>query len=226
MRCVRALALRPSGRLPRRPAFLAPPWPLFPASRLTAREPGVTLHTIQTARAYGVLRAEGRLVGDGTLAEERFAEAYGWMDRQMTRRLDGPGHGILWSWAATSYRDLARHCRHARGDVLLTVRLPRERVLLSHFDLWHDVLNRTPGIATGPDGELPRDWEEELDAWWERTREHEKSPLAEWPPALRGELESSWEQIFDAETLARTPYVQATVRELRADDVVRAVRIV
>lgn len=42
-------------------------------------------------------------------------------------------------------------CRLAPGQVLLTCRVPRERVLLSHFGDWHAVVNRRPLIIEHPD---------------------------------------------------------------------------
>lgn len=48
-----------------------------------------------------------------------------------------------------------------------------------------------------------------------------REPITAWPEALRAEIESSWEAIFDLTTWRTPPVLQ----ELRAEDVVGAVRI-
>ena len=145
--------LQGRGRLPGRPVLLAPPFRV--ASDLDA--PVLRLQTIQTPAAYEALRRNGILAGDPALGDADFAEAYDWMRWQMAARLPTSGDGILWLWAKTTYRDLVGNARHARGDVLLTVRVPRERVLLSHFGDWHTVLNRGPDVPLLP-GETIEEW--------------------------------------------------------------------
>lgn len=110
------------------------------------------LHTVQSAEAYEVLRVTGTLVADPQLACPDFAEAYDWMYRQMAARLPTTGEAALWLWARVRRDALVSDCRRSRGRVLLTCRVPRVRVLLSHFLDWHLVLNRTlnvPRVAGG-----------------------------------------------------------------------------
>lgn len=216
--------LRPYERLTRRPWFLAPPRRV--GGNLHAEV--LTLHTIQTRVAYETLRRDGTLVGDPALGEADFTEAYSWMRKRMARRLSSSGDGILWLWAKTTYRDLIGSTRYGRGEVLLTVRVPRERVLLSHFDDWHSVLNRSLEVPLllGETYEqwLPR-FDSIRDGWDQRERVYRDLSIDQWPAALRAELESSWDSIFDLGHRTESFYVQATVHELRAHEVSRVVRI-
>src|SRR5690606_2995627 len=74
---------------------------------------------------------------------KEFAESYEWMHGQMNARLPTTGEGIVWLWARISRRHLSESCRLGRDDVLLTVEIPRARVLLSDFEEWHTVLNKS-----------------------------------------------------------------------------------
>jgi len=210
--------------LPVRPWFLAPPLRVV-------SEPGaesLTMYTIQTRDAYETLVRDGVLVGDSSLGWPEFQEAYAWMMRQMDQRLPGPPGGLLWLWPTATRRRLRDEARHARGEVLLTVQVAKERVLLSEFLDWHAVLNRSLHVPQLP-GESDEAWEtrwrpidDEFDA---RAKPYRKEPIAAWPGALRAEIESSWESIFDPATWRTPPVLQATMRELRAEDIVCAVRI-
>lgn len=212
-------------RLPRRTPLVAAPWmakPVLDGDTLT-------LITLQTPGAYEVLQRDGVLHGDPVLGDPDFAEGYSWMARQMKERLPTSGDGMLWLWARTRRRDLLDDLRHARGDVLLTVRVPRERALLSDFCDWHQVLNHAINVAPLP-GESDEQWEARFDiergAWDERTRPYDGVPFDEWPHDLRAETEASWDAIFDLNLVPPHRPIQATVHELRAQDVVRAVRTV
>lgn len=99
-------------------------------------------------------------------------------------------------------RDLLSHCRRSRGKVLLTYRIPRERVLPSEFDDWHHVLNGSPNISAHP-GESDDAYSDRLDAvlddFFDRASAAgvEHDPVSTWPQDLRHEIEASWETIFD-----------------------------
>ena len=189
------------------------------------------LHTVQSASAFDVLVTTGVLRPDPALADADFTDAYEWMYRQMSERLPTSGTGALWLWARTSRAHLVSCCREARGQVLLTCRVPRVRVLLSHFDGWHSVLNRGLGVMPRLRGESEDDafarWEkasDELDARLEDTGAR-AAPVRDWPPDLRAEIEQSWECIFDRGNYGRYDVWQATVHALHADDVVLAIQI-
>ena len=151
------------------------------------------------------------------------------MLRQMERRLPTRGEAALWLWAKIRREDLLHLCGAYKGQVLLTCRIPRERVLLSHYGDWHSVLNAFPNYR-----DLPGETEEAADAridalhdnFWERVKAARVDPddLTDWPADLRDELEATWEIIFDPVWYGRTAYWQATVHELRIEDVVEAVR--
>lgn len=187
------------------------------------------LYTIQSRQAYEELVREGVLIGDSTLGCPEFREAYSWMHRAMGRRVvPGRGTGLLWLWARTSRSQLRRDAKQSHGDVLLSARVDRDRVLVSEFSDWHAALNRVlhvPAIV----GEKEDTWERRADEAFEdfegRAAPFVDLPLAQWPKELRDEIEGSWESIFDPATWEAKRPLQATMRELRAADVVRAVRI-
>lgn len=220
-----ASGLRAYDDLPRRPWFLAPP-------RRIVTEIGagpLRLHTIQTREAYTELVREGRLIGEPSRGEPLFQDAYAWLQRQMDdRQVPGAAGGMLWLWARTSHRQLRTCARRGRGDVLLTVRIAPERALISEFSDWHAVLNRYLHVPVEPgmsDAAWEARWERLGADFEERARAFRSEPLERWPRALRAELESSWEAIFDPSTWQAGRPLQATVRELRPADVTRAVRI-
>jgi hypothetical protein len=188
------------------------------------------LHTIQTTTAFEELLTTGILRQEPALADSSWPDAYDWMRRMMAARLPTSGDAALWLWAQIRRVDLVDNCRRARGEVLLTCRVPRERVLLSHFDEWHAVLNANVAIPKRP-GES----EDEFDKRWGQVYDDFRARInaagagntrvSRWPAELRAEAERSWEGIFDRTKFGTRDYWQATVHELRADDVVGAVRI-
>lgn len=227
--------ITPSRRLKRR-------WPLLAVPRArslvlpSADQVTIPLFSVQSLEAYDILTKTGLLRCDsreGTTTEyPEFAESYSWLSGQMRRRLrpeTGESESIMWAWAQIKWRDLYNDLRFRRpgGAVLLTLAFPRERVLLSGFGEWHDVLNRSLSIAPLR-GESDDDWwkraEPLLDDFSDRSKAYRGSPLSEWPQELRNELEQSWESIFDPRRWGSFA-VQATMREIRSSDVVRAVRI-
>jgi hypothetical protein len=112
----------------------------------------IPLHTIQSAESFGALLTNGMLRPDLALAEPPLhADGYDWMSRQMAARLPTFGDGAIWLWARIRRQKPLELCGLAPGQVLLTCRVPRERVLLSHFGDWHAVLNRHPLIIEHPD---------------------------------------------------------------------------
>ncbi|MGO4860132.1 DUF3841 domain-containing protein [Arthrobacter sp. 2MCAF14] len=137
----------------------------------------------------------------------------------------------MWLWAKIGRQDLLAHCRRSRGKVLLTCRIPRERVLLSEFDDWHRVLNGSPNILALP-GESDDAYGDRLnlvlDDFFDRVSAAgvEHDPVSTWPQDLRPEIEASWETILDPSNYPRTSYWTATVHELHAEDVTEAVRFV
>lgn len=189
------------------------------------------LWTFQSAGAYRVLVETGVLEGDPALADMDLGHAYPWMLAQADSRLPTEGRGLLWLWPTTTRRSLIDQARHAPGDVLLTVEMPRDRVLLSEFSDWHIALNN--GIHVPPEpGESDEAWwarsEPILDDWYARLdaagidgrpgRDH-------WPAPLRGEAERSWEAILDPATWRPGAHLQGVAHAIHAEHVVSAVRV-
>ena len=190
----------------------------------------VLLHTFQTEDALGELLSTGQLLPDPKRAEPPFADAYGWMLREMGRRLPTSGDSALWFWARTTRGCLVDSCRNQRGGVLLTCRIPRERVLLSHFWDWHRALNGTPHVLELP-CESDEDFEARRDRIWDELDDRKRAAgvfdkgFLEWPEDVRLDLERGWEQFLDPATYGRWDTVQATAHSLHAEDVIEAVRL-
>lgn len=188
------------------------------------------LHTIQTQEAVDALLSTGVLVPDPSLAEPLFADAYAWMRQQMARKLSTVGDGALWFWAKIRRQDLVDLCRQSAGEVLLTCKVPRDRAMLSHFHDWHSVLNESP-LAPEIAGESDKDLDARLDSVFADFEDQLRAAGARdlgrshWPEDLRAEVEQGWESILEPLNYGRFGSWQATMHDLRADDVVRAVRL-
>ncbi|WP_427007028.1 DUF3841 domain-containing protein [Pseudarthrobacter sp. H2] len=188
------------------------------------------LHTIQTAEAFDALLSTGVLVPDNSFAEPSYADAYGWMLRQMGARLATVGDGAIWFWARIRRQDLVDLCSRANGEVLLTCKVPREAVLLSHFGDWHAALNWRPHV---PD--LPGESDEEYGARLDRVVDDfdariraagvRDAGVQHWPEDLRTEIEGSWEHVLEPLNYGRFESWQATMHLLRTDHVLEAVRL-
>lgn len=192
------------------------------------------LHTIQTGAAFAQLLSAGVLRASPEHAASEWPEAYEWMNRMMAQRLPTSGNAALWLWARIRRYDLVSNCRRARDanqpQVLLTCRIPRVRVLLSQFDEWHAALNSTLAIPRWP-GEAEEEFDTRYDEIVDRftTRLDAVSarnpPISHWPDEIRAEVERSWESIFVPANFDRRAYWQATVHEIRTEDVLDAVWI-
>ncbi|MFC9352822.1 MULTISPECIES: DUF3841 domain-containing protein [Terrabacteria group] len=188
------------------------------------------LHTIPTADALEALLSTGRLVPNTSLAEPHFEDAYGWMLRQVASRLSTTSNGALWFWARIHRRDLVDLCKASPGSVLLTCKVPRERVLVSHYGDWHAVLNGSPHVPDLP-GESDDDYVARLERIFNEFEVRQKAagaprqPIRDWPADLRADLERTWEHILDPSTFGRSDTLQATTHVLHNEDVVEAVRL-
>jgi hypothetical protein len=191
----------------------------------------VRLYSVQSADAYRVLAERGWLTGDPGFAEPEFVDAYAWLAAQMNRRLPTQGEAMLWAWVRIARRDLVWDFGRQRGSVLLTLEVPRVRVLVHSYGDWHMPLNRSVHLLPEP-GESLEAWSLRTDPISEAFDARVKAavgdlgvPVSQWPDELRDEIETSWRAIFDPETWDPGTAVQATLHEIRASDVVRAVRI-
>lgn len=189
------------------------------------------LWSFQSEGAYRTLAKTGVLEGDPALADVDLGHAYPWMKSQADSRLPTDGPGLLWLWPTTTRRSLIDQARHARGDVLLTVRMPRSHVLLSDFDDWHIALNNGFHVAPEP-GESDDDWwaraEPIIDDWHDRLDAagvDGKPGRGNWPAHLREEAERSWEAILDPATWRPGAHLQGVAHAIRAEHVVFAARV-
>lgn len=191
----------------------------------------LTLWSFQSAEAYRVLTETGVLEGDPTRADPDLGHAYPWMKAQADSRLPTAGPGLIWLWPTTTRRSLIDQAKHARGDVLLTVRMPRDHVLLSEFSDWHVALNNGFHVPPEPG--------ESDDAWWARAEPiiddwHDRLEAAgvdgkpgrdHWPTSLRVEAEQSWEAILDPATWRPGAHLQGVAHAVHAHQVVAIGRV-
>lgn len=193
------------------------------------RAGALLLHTFVPRAAVEALGTAGRLTASDEHVEPLFEPlAYTWMRAQVREHL-GQDTWPLWAWAKIPRRALiAEAVSHAgRGEAyLLTCRVPRQRVLLSHFVEWHCALNATPVPPVGLDDDgldaFYDDWYDRLEAacpGWART------PRRDWPELVRRELGESWKAIFDVARFPRSSSWQACLTHLDAGDVVDVARL-
>lgn len=119
----------------------------------------VVLHTVQRLDVLTSLERDGLVVPtlEHSDHHEDWPIAYAWMADQVAART-GVNHGtgaVFWAWAYTTRSALvssvAHSARWARKDndpqVLLTLRVPAERVVVSCFSEWHSVLMALPVMS-------------------------------------------------------------------------------
>lgn len=205
------------------------------------------LRTIQHVDVLTVLLRDGRIDADTTRSENitDWPHAYQWMSEQVAAHCStndefNPAAGaVFWAWARTTRHRLttmtAAHTRavnDADSYVLLNLRVPAKRVLLTDYDDWHWVMS-DEFVLTAAE-------ERELDAAYERDDWSWETPAA---TAIRRRLELGELSSVDAESLLtearrsswalslvdahRRPAPraewQACVSHLERDDVVEAV---
>ncbi len=138
-----------------------------------------TYWTIQMMDKWDEVQSLGYLIGDEKYIWGDFIEPYHWMMGQMKKRLPNyTGEYPIWLW--TNRPDLRRSAHLERGEkgVLLKVELDEQDVLLSEFQAWHFVLNRTYFELEGDEDELVIE---------------------------KDEIENSWEMIFELDVLKQHP---------------------
>ncbi|MBO1870985.1 DUF3841 domain-containing protein [Lachnoanaerobaculum sp. Marseille-Q4761] len=169
------------------------------------------LWTIQHVAAYKVLLETGRLLANEKylFCEEDFRFAYDWLSEQMKNRIGIQPDGVkypIWAWyqweGVRKRLDMRSHRywgKKGEPIVLLSIDIPDNRVLLSDFDMWHNILN---------DGYLALYEKDDID------------------DPCEDEKRKSWENVFniDIETdYWHTPKsTQATFWELKKDWVLKA----
>lgn len=188
------------------------------------------LWTIQAVDAWKKFQQSGVLSGKRQYVDPYFLDAYQWLVEQMKTRI-GPQPESdafpIWAWYQWEGRkkkpDLRSGGYLPKGEwgVSIEFEVCDKRVLLSDFDLWHYVLNYWY---------LPRSLAEG-DRFEAELAERGLSFYASKPlPDINyhRQIVESWQRIFDLdwheeEITARPKSIQATLWELRLDDV-RAIR--
>lgn len=203
----------------------------FPASRLKALESmdpdqKVRVYTRQDPLAVEEARIRGYFTGshghrvDG---DDFFDYPYEWMRQQMEKRIPNfSGDLPVWAWLKKqNERKWIESWVPKERKVLpptprIIALIPRKRILISCFELWHNHLNNWPVLYT-----------EEEDQAFEK----------KWPlnigvnvnPEYQREVEANWEEVFNI-TGTRSPFlvenhgkvsvVQACVDRVYLDEVV------
>lgn len=180
--------------------------------------------TIQDRRAWAKLRRNGILRGDRRQCDPQLRDAFRWMAFQMVKRGVARRFGFpVWLWIGEA-PDLRHTCHLDPGTrgVRLELKLVPDRVILSHFEAWHCVLNR--GYLA-----LSRREDERFDGECRKRTGRRFPRWDELPADLRRRIRLSWERIFDLSLLSRSAdwrcasrerQIQGTVEQIRLGDVV------
>ena len=140
----------------------------------------LTVYHICNIRAYHSLLDRGYLSGDGRRSDRYFSKKmkdhfdwcpYDWMADQMLSFIGKrPKHALkypVWVWYKYNNKnrpdlrthDIKMYIKKGEEGVLLKLQIPKEKVLLSNFDTWHNVLNYYPITNSEID-----------DKWWDERR--------------------------------------------------------
>ena len=184
----------------------------------------MVLWTIQPVEVVEILRTEGVFRCDETKSEwyEDFRDAYTWLVGEMDKRnILHPEDLVLplWAWHTRDWKHKKPDFRTiglgAPGEryACIEFEIPDELVLLSDYNNWHYVLNK----SWFDDSKNEEEWDN-LHDWYNLLPYDEQKDL----------MIKSWQKIFDV-TPQKTAwdtkgqYVQATFWELR-NDMVREIR--
>ena len=189
------------------------------------------LYTVQPLSVYDLLCQEGRFLSRPAAYPEAFLNAvpgrfeyvlaYDWMmAKMMARGLPRPHPEVYPIWAFYRWLGIKRPKPDLRSSavklppelgrqVLMTVDIPEERVLLSDFFSWHSCLNYW---HAGP---------------VKASNDFDRRSL---PEPFHQELVASWDRVLDLAAARRIQHtrkddqvIQATFWELGADEVTEAV---
>jgi hypothetical protein len=140
------------------------------------------VYSVQTLKAYKVMREQGFLEGNLELA--MFPEAYQWMMAQMKKRVPNyKGDAApIWLWQRRVNRNERFLLPTGTKGAILKLEIPRKDILWSSFDEWHNIINHFPFTYD------ETEWEE-----------FEKRGFPEQ------EVKATWEKLFDTEWLASRP---------------------
>lgn len=152
------------------------------------------LWTIRSPREVSILQANGVLITNKKYIESDFIFAYDWMVEKLDLVDDKPSHCSypIWAWKCF---DKSRFCRpdlrlrwgtKAKEELyLIELDIPDNKILLSEYHLWHNVLDKNY-LAKNENDELL--FESFLN---KNNLESKLSPL------VKDKVFKSWEYIFN-----------------------------
>ncbi len=182
----------------------------------------VTIWTICPVTSWEHFQKVGLIKADGRRAMKSYREAYHWLIEQMVKKIPGHKPGQFPTWAWYYPRPDLRHIAHlATGTkgILLTCKVPGQRMLLSDFGAWHHVLNQWYLPLTKEEDDAA---DEEERGWYKLPNISQKY----WQLRLEKNM-PSWQRIFDLQALNKSKLlgpveqIQATVSYIRLDEVVK-----
>ena len=201
------------------------------------------LYTVQPLSVYDLLCQEGRFLSRPAAYPEAFLNAvpgrfeyvlaYDWMmAKMMARGLPRPHPEVYPIWAFYRWLGVKRPKPDLRSSavklppelgrqVLMTVDIPAERVLLTDYFSWYACIGYYyAGTVKSSDGFRRRLWQAHRD--WDRSKP--------WPEPFHQELVASWDRVLDLAAARRIQHtrkddqvIQSTFWELGADEVTEAV---
>lgn len=189
------------------------PRPCLPIDQALELPDSLTITTVQPAANWRMLSSTGRLAWPDICTDPAEVctlgvEAYRWMAKELfSRGRAASVQGLIWGWYRLpgwmSWRFDLPTCP-SDEEVVLTLRVPRERVLLSWFEPWEDVL------CGGAVASTREAWECDADL----------------PPS---QLRATWTRVFHDGEIYEAGYgnrntlgIQAVLPYLRVSDVVDA----
>lgn len=132
----------------------------------------VRVYSYQGEEAMDCYKAKGYLTGDSLHIESDdhdFPKPYAWMREQMALRIpDFSGDYPVWAWLKRpSAKPKDRKYRGTKERYRFTALVPRSRILLSDYELWHSPLNQFPITLTEASFDA-EEGEDNPQATWER----------------------------------------------------------
>lgn len=199
--------------------------------RLWTSQPPCVAYMLRRGMAFRCDAGKATYAGD-------FDDAYDWLASEMSHRVGPAPDGVRWPvWAWRRYGRPDGEAPDVADDIvgsedmdffLIELDVQEDRVLLSDFDNWHTVLNGwmalDPDELLLPADERERLTDERVGAWMSADASD---------PAYRAAARGSWGNVFDVRHI-ETPegddwngrYVQATLWEIRPEDVVGMAHVV
>ncbi|WP_013631056.1 DUF3841 domain-containing protein [Rubinisphaera brasiliensis] len=169
---------------------------------------------IWPADAYEAVRSSEVIHANWSRSDPHYWPYYAWMSLRMRRRLKlDRSYPPLWLWVRYGERnpkpDLRCGWHLPRGEqgVLLTFEIPRERVLLSQFEMWNWVLNGSYIPAVQSDGSDEKKTPQETMASWARIFELDFGDEEWWGPVENRQIQGCTPWIERSEILETRPFV-------------------